>query len=419
MINFQFLLSVLICGVMIQMVFGCTAQDRITGESEITVMIDLSTPDMISEFEIGFTHVHSGWENGHPEAVDRVKRLFTDAKIRYQATHIMGWGVGNPNPQPGVYNWASMDSRMDMIRSMEDAVPIITLCTAPGWMKTSGNDWSMDDRVADEHVDDFAELSRKMALRYPDVEYFQIWNEFKGYRSWDNVVETKNMESFNKMYNAVYNAIREVRPDAKIGGPYIPMEGRDPGTHEHEVIGNWLENTSGADFFTFDGWVEGWPPGGNTEEWMMERTYFFGFLANEFRAMADLPMWATEYYPGRSDNEQFTAANHASTYYHSLKSGTRLAILWGEYRYSVLFSHTSSADGGQPTPHYYVVRDFNQYFGPGIQLYKTESTSDEIEVLASREKIMLINKRPSSVSVNLNGRNHSLEGYEVRVMDTP
>ncbi len=79
----------------------------------------------------------------------------------------------------------------------------------------------MEERVADEHVRDFANLCRAVAQHYPQVEYFQIWNEFKGYWAkggWD-------VERFTLMYNAVYDAVKAVRPDAQIGGPYLSLGG--------------------------------------------------------------------------------------------------------------------------------------------------------------------------------------------------
>ncbi len=59
----------------------------------------------------------------------------------------------------------------------------------------------------------------------------------------------------------------------------------------------------------------------------------------------------------------------------------------------------------------------NQYFGPGASLYQTKSSSDDLEVLASRQKIMLINKHGNAVRVRLEGKDLSLEGYEVRVLN--
>ena len=370
---------------------------------------------LTSRFEIGVTHTHAMWESGHPDAVARVKKRLEEARIRYQNQHIMGWGADNPEPSPGVYNWSSLDHRLELIRSIAGTVPVITFCTAPGWMKTSGKDWNMEERVADEHVQDFANLCRAVALRYPDVEYFQVWNEFKGY--W--IKGGRDVERFTVMYNAVYDAVKTARPEAKIGGPYLPLGGRDLSAKDRQEIDYWRQHSHGSDFFTFDGWLEGWPPGGKTEDWMMGRTRFFGDLVKEFQTMTERPVWISEFYGGRSDNPQFTAANHASCYYHALQSGARLALLWDGVGLGQLFTRTTTAEGGQPTPHYSVVQAFNQHFGPGTQLYQTGSSSDDIEVLASRVKIMLINKRPDAVRVRLEGKELALEGYEVRVLDTP
>ncbi len=383
--------------------------------AEMTVAINYNAPSMVSQMEIGVTHTQAMWENGHPEAVARVKKQLEEGKIRYQNQHIMGWGANNPEPSPGVYNWSSLDRRLELIRSMAKTVPVITFCTAPGWMKASGKDWNMEERVADEHVGDFADLCRAVALRYSDVEYFQIWNEFKGY--W--IKGGRDVERFTVLYNAVYDAVKAARPDAKIGGPYLSMGGRDVGANDRQVIGYWREHSRGADFFTCDGWLEGWPPGGKTEDWMMSRTQFFGDLVKEFQTMTDQPVWISEFYGGRSKNPQFTAANHASCYYHALESGARLALLWDGVGLGQLFTRTQTAEGGQPTPQYSVVQAFNQHFGPGTQLYQTKSSSDDIEVLASRAKIMLINKRPESVTVRLEDKEFSLGGYEVRVLDAP
>lgn len=411
------LFRVLLYTVLFLSVISCDRQERNSDESlDVSVIIDMSAPDMVSNFEIGLTHTHGGWEDGHPDAVARVKGLLEEAKIRYQNTHIMGWGVGNPQPAPDEYSWSSLDSRMDLIRSMNGTIPVITFCTAPGWMKTGGEDWDMEDGVAEEHVEDFANLCREIALRYPDVKYFQVWNEFKGYRAEGG---SKQIERFTTMYNAVYDAVKSARPDAKIGGPYMPKGGSDVSDVHRKDVEYWLENSKGADFFTFDGWLEGWPPGGHTEEWMMSRTDFFGRLTDQFQELTNLPMWISEYYAGRNDSEEFTAANHASTYYHSLKSGARMALLWDGGGLGALFSDTETADGGQPTMHLSVVKIFNEHFGPGTQLYKAELSSDDLEVLASREKILLINKSPEAVSVDLDGQELSLQGYEVRVVDTP
>lgn len=421
MLNFGVFLPLVMNVLMLPLIIGCNQKEQIHKDEDnipvVTVTVDLSSPDIISNFSIGITHTNYMWENGKTSAVALVKKLLEEGGIHYQNEHIMGWGADNPEPTPGNFSWTSLDKRMNLIRSISGTIPIITFCSAPGWMKVKGTDWNMEDRVADEHVADFALLCQKVALRYPDVKYFQVWNEFKGYRSWVGSVETKDYLSFLKMYNAVYDSVKAVRPDAKIGGPYMPMGGNAISESDKMVVDYWLKNCAGADFFTYDGWLEGWPPGGKTEEWMMGRTSYFGDLTKQFSAMTNLPVWISEYYAGSNSSPEFTAINHASTYYHSLISGSHMALLWDPFSYGKLFSKTDVETGGQPTPNYFVVKIFNTYFGPGTQLYMVSSSSADIEVLASREKILLINKRPAAVSVMLNGKPVSLAKYEVKLVD--
>jgi len=371
----------------------------------VTVTIDRNTPYLVSKFEIGATYTHSMWEYGHPTAVARAKQLLVDGNIRYHNIHIMGWGTDNPEPTNDNYNFDSLDERVNFTLSMPGAIPVITFCTAPGWMKVSGEDWNMNDRVATEHFDDFAELCSVIAQRYPQVKHFQVWNELKGF--WDEP------QDYITMYNMVYDAVKAVRPDAIIGGPYT-------GGFDFSFINSWYNQKHGADFICWDEWLQGWPPENNTDEaWQMARTSIFGDEAAQVRTITDLPIWISEYYAGgaegTSSNWDFIAANHASCYYHSLINDTSVALLWGHDSY--LFSSTASPSGGQPTKLYNVVKIFNTHFGPGTQLYSTTSSSEDINVLASETKTLLINKRNSPVTVVVNGTSVNLVAYEVKLLD--
>lgn len=392
-------------------------------EDVITVTVDRSTPDGTSNFSIGVTHTQPKWDNGDPAAVARAKTLLAEG-VKFQNQHLMDWGAENPEPQPGVYNWASLDHRVALMRSM-GATAVITLCTAPGWMKTSGEDfphqtgpasWA-DDRVADNHVDDFVDLCRKVVVRYSDVRYFQVWNEYKGY--WDKASNNWDFVRFTDFYNRLYDAIRALRPDAQIGGPYYPFDGPKP--KDWDVIDYWFEHKHGADFVCFDGWVAGYPPTRDTAEEAkkMTLTDYFGQIARQFRARTQLPIWISEFYGGWSSNPDFTAANHASCYLHALRAGVAVALLWDAelQKWNYLFTSTRTSDGGQPSPHYQVVKLFNTCFGPGTTLFKANSSSPDVEVLASRTKTLLINKRNAKVEVSLDGAPLTLNPYEVRLID--
>ncbi|MGD0124380.1 MAG: hypothetical protein ABSF46_03400 [Terriglobia bacterium] len=407
---------------LIIVLFCCVALP-LRGQQVITVTVDRATTDGTSNFTIGVTHTQPKWENGAPAAVARAKTLLAEG-VKFQNQHLMDWGTENPEPRPGVYNWASLDHRVALMRSM-GATIVITLCTAPGWMKTSGEDfphqtgpdsWA-DDRVADNHVGDFVELARQVALRYSDVKYFQIWNEYKGY--WDKAANNWDFVRFTDFYNRVYDALRAVRPGAQIGGPYYPFDGPKP--RDWEVIDYWFQHKHGADFICFDGWVAGYPPTRAREEEAkkMTLTDYFGRIARQFRARTELPVWISEFYGGWSSNPDFTAANHASCYLHALRSGVAVALLWDAVlaRWNYLFTSTKTPDGGQPSPHYQVVKLFNTSFGPGTELFNATSSSPDVEVLASRFKTLLINKRDAKVDVRLDGAPLTLNPYEVRLVE--
>jgi len=395
----------------------------VLADEVITVNVDRSAPDGNSNFTIGVTHTQPKWENGDPAAVARAKTLLAEG-VRFQNQHLMDWGAENPEPRPGVYNWASLDHRVALMRSM-GATIVITLCTAPGWMKTSGEDfphqtgpdsWA-DDRVADQHVDDFVELARQVVLRYSDVKYFQIWNEYKGY--WDKASNNWDFVRFTDFYNRVYDAIRAVRPDALLGGPYYPFDGPKP--KDWDVLDYWFQHKHGADFACFDGWVAGYPPTRATAEEArkMSLTDYFGQIARQFRARTPLPIWISEFYGGWSSNPQFTAANHASCYLHALRSGVSVVLLWDAeiQRWNYLFTSTKTSEGGRPSPHYQVVKIFNNDFGPGTQLFMATSSAPDVEVLASATKTLLINKRDAEVLVRLDGRDLTMTPYQVRLVD--
>ena len=151
----------------------------------------------------------------------------------------------------------------------------------------------------------------------------------------------------------------------------------------------------------------------------MALTDYFGKIATQFRSRTTLPIWISEFYGGWSSNPQFTAANHASCYLRALESGVSEVLLWDAelQEWNYLFTKTKTAEGGQASPHYRVVNTFNNYFGPGTQLFKATSSSPDVEVLASATKTLLINKRDASVTVRLNGLEVVMSAYEVRLLN--
>jgi len=402
----------------------------------VTISVDRSVPAGVSRFETGVTHTQYSLDSGEadPQAVSRAEALLR-AACRYQNQHIMGWGADNPEPSPGVYQWASLDSRLRLIRFM-GATPVITLCAAPDWMKGGAagrTDWSkIEVAPLPEHFDDFAALAAQVARRYPDVTHFQVWNEFKGlwdaaHNNWDDV-------RYTQLYNKVYDALKAVNPRIQVGGPYLVIEGTgskagDWATEapirarQWAVLTYWLQHKHGADFLVLDrGLIDYHDKTPYSEAQRAVLTHWFGDIARQVRARTSLPLWWAEFY-GAGNTPAAVAAIHASVMLHMLKGGTSVALLWDPMEThevnNALFSEVRQPSGGQPTPYYAAFHAFHAYFGPGTKLVKAASSSPDVEALASRSKIMLINKRPAPVQIVLNGRPLTLAAEEVRLMATP
>ncbi len=399
----------------------------------VTVTVNHDKTLLTSQFKIGTTHTHGFWEYGNNQAVNRVRDLLIEG-IAFQNQHIMGWGVGNPEPEPGNYKWNDLDHRVELMRDIGTPMSI-TFCQAPGWMKGT-DDWDMEQEVLDEYVSDFADLCQRVAERYPDVNYFQVWNELKGY--WSSSLNNWDYQRYTEMYNAVYEAVKSVRPDALIGGPYIVIQGdgaveigktgRDTfvplGGRDRTFLEYWLENKTSADFICMDyGLIDYHDPNNYTHDEQMQLTRFLGKWIRDIRAMTDLPIVISEFYGGADASDpDFTAANHASCYLQALIDGASLALQWNPEQGELdnyLFTDTEASDGGQPAPHYHVVKAINDYFSEGTEILETTSSSEWIEVVASDQKTMLINKKDEPVSVQVNGTLIELDRYKVRVIDTP
>ncbi|TDC25969.1 xylan 1,4-beta-xylosidase [Streptomyces sp. 8K308] len=328
-------------------------------------------PEAAVTFQAGLTHTQQSVD-GDPESRASAEALL-ETVGPLQNQHLMGWGAENPEPEPGVYDWSSLDERIALIERT-GGVPVITLCSAPGWMK-GADDWDMDAAPAPEHYDDFADLAVETARRYPQVRYFQVWNELKGF--WDEERNRWDHEGYTELYNLVYTRLKEHDPDLIVGGPYVSLnvyadpEGMshpsdlsgDWGTVDQrdlDAIQYWLEHNAGADFLAVDGWSrtrDGHHPPAEragdmfraVSEWLVDRS--------------ELPVWWSEFYaPLAPDGYESSPAAIRSVLEGMRDGGASVALWWGPEcdgsGFPCVWTSTRETGGGRPTDYLPVLQEF-------------------------------------------------------------
>ena len=327
--------------------------------------------------ELGVTHTRHSLDNDEPaEARDRGKQILASTDDAYQNHHLMGFGTGNPEPAPGQYDWSSLDRRMQLTEETGGKA-MMTLCCAPDWMKggqPGQTDWGKLEQAPDpEHFGDYAALAAEAVKRYPQVDRVMVWNELKGF--YDDDKKRWGYEAYTDLYNQVYKAVKAVRPDIQVGGPYVVVDsvsGDDPnasdvsgpwGTLDKrplDVLDYWLKNNAGADFVVVDG--------STTNKGVQDAVSPVDVGAQKFGVVQDwisqrtkLPIWWAEFYanvPADAKAGYDTDASAVSTLAALAsmgRSGAGGALLWGpegddDLDYSALWTPSTEADGGQPTP---------------------------------------------------------------------
>jgi hypothetical protein len=412
----------------------------------VTVTIDRAQVEGVSHLRLGVTHTQysaDSWNNR--AAVSRARGVLSDA-APLQNQHIMGWGAGNPEKSPGQYDFSSLDARVALMRAT-GATPVITLCCAPDWMKggqPGATDWSkLAEAPLPSHFADFAALSAAVAQRYRDVRYFQVWNELKGF--WRPSEHRYDYEGYTELYNQVYDAIKAVRPDAQIGGPYPVITSWSPhastssrssvggpyGSLDErplDVITYWLAHKHGADFITLDAGTDnkdGVSTGAYTgvQKFADIASWLRKLPASTYPGARTLPLWWAEWKvetaPVSHDRAYLTSIM-ASGLATTMRSGASVALIWGAQGDAGglgnplgLFTDTRRSSGGAPTPLVDVMRGLRTRFPPGTRLVHASTSSHAVDVLASARNVMLVNQSSHPKSVHLGGKSFRLGRYRV------
>jgi hypothetical protein len=386
----------------------------------------------------GFTHTQYSAGMGEQGATDKVRDSISRQPV-VQAQAIMGWGVDNPEPARDEYNFGSLDQRMDLIRRT-NGTPVITLCCAPDWMKggpQGRTDWSrLEEAPYPRYYDEYAELAVKVARRYPDVRYYAVWNEFKGF--FDERRNRWDAESYTALYNKVYTALKSVNRHIKVGGPYIPMNGYSPewqgppsavrgpwGSVDQRVltaVDYWTKHKKSADFIVVDGSTVSEDRGLRPDEFTaLEK---FSAITRWLRGRADgLPVWWAEWYVAPEHttwSDRRWDAVHTAAMMEFARSGVATALYWNPQRGTpgkcpgCLWS---PGDGGAVTPTLGMLQKFAQWFPPGTKLVDVSARPASVRVLAQKRHMVVVNTRDEPTTATVDGKRLRLSGYKVRWAD--
>ena len=409
----------------------------------------------ISAFRTGVTHTQYSLDPwGNQAAIDNARILLENSTC-FQNQHIMAWGAGNPWPDSAVvdesdWEWESLDRRIDLIRET-NGTPVITFCACPTWMHTPSKngttDWeAIETAPTPAHYNKFAHLCAGVARRYPDVEYFQVWNELKGFylaseNRWD-------YESYTLMYNIIYDSVKAVNGDAKIGGPYITMDSWSTDLISHpselegeygvidqrplDVISYWLEHKHGAELLTVDGGTMNKDSIWITDAFTAAQKYvdIISWIRQQEWGSDTLPVWWCEWYSYPADNAQqddltLNNAVMASCMIETIKAGYANAMIWQPQGDSEgcsfplgIWTDTQITGGGQPTLYYYTQKAFMDFFSKGAVIFNTASSTEDVSVFASEHNTLLVNHLDEPVYVTVNDDVSTiLDAYEVQLSE--
>lgn len=432
-----------------------TTTSKITFDTgnAIEVKVNANKRLFTSHMKLGTTQTHYRWESGSPVAAMSAAQLIKDSSsINNQ--HIVAFGASYLQEKQGAaLNFSSLDNMVNRLKMLGGDY-MLTLCSAPGWMLVSNpkDKYDPESRPKKEYFDEYAEICAQVASRYTQVNKFQVWNEMKGF--WDSSRRWFDYELYTEFYNKIYDAVKNVRPDAKVGGFYMGIRGDnsakllglsgldsfDPAGDNDPLSGTgetcwkslryWLNNKHGADFVCIDKGIQGFRTDAElTDAQALILCQTYESVLSRLCRETNLPIVMSEYYGLRKSRArrnlapEFQGAQFAVIYRYMLsgvKDRDYTALLWMENNNDevCIFTDTAKVSGGKATPWYYTVNGFKQYFCEGNVIVESSSPSDKIQIMASQKKVMLINCTTDVQVVKYANNYYQLKGYEVLFVDT-
>ncbi|MGW0197036.1 GH39 family glycosyl hydrolase [Nonomuraea sp. NPDC003201] len=429
---------VLVAGIMVYASMRSQSRSVFKGEDVATTLPSEPAPQLEQPPALdnwprwGITHTQYSADNEPPQVVEEARGVLGRVPM-LQNQHIMGWGVGNPEPSPGQFNFRDLDRRLKFMASSR-AVPVITLCCAPDWMKggqAGRTDWSKNHTVAPkrEHFDDYAKLAATVAKQYPTVKHYMVWNEFKGF--WDPSTNRWDAEGYTELYNKVYAALKKVNKDIQVGGPYIPIETNSKGGPSElsgpwgtvdqralDAITYWLEHNKGADFVVVDG-ASMTNDRGNVPDDFAAQAKFAAITTWLRQKSKDLPVWWAEWYvePENSGwSEEKRTAVQATALMEFAKSGVTTALYWNPQQKSEgdCAGCLWSPKVGGEMPMAGLLSGFTKWFPAGVRVEPVTTSDPKIKAIGQERQVVMVNTSDREVTATVDGRQVTLKPHEIK-----
>ena len=322
-------------------------------------------------FSFGFDLAKQGpyqLPGNDPGAVASARAVMGSAPM-VVAQQLMGSGVGNPEAWPGTYTFGGVDRGIHLI-TQTGGTPVMALFGAPDWMKgqpPGTTNWALQNVAPlPQYYQDFANLAATVALRYPQVKYFVVWKELQGF--FIKSTGLYDIASYTTMYNDVYAAIKAVRPDAMVGGPYTPLVSWStthgyPGPRPEgpwgyadwnmlQTIPYFLAHATGIDFLALDAPNYTKDKGLLTDPVTSDGKY--AAIDQWVRAQTTIPIWWLESPVGVINPGQMATAARVGALVDMASSGASVGMQWQPQEGAGIngegvWTSTAIPGGGQPT----------------------------------------------------------------------
>ena len=350
--------------------------------------------------------------------------------ISWVGVTLYGDGMSDPEPSPGSYDWSSLDARIHQVSALNMPI-VLKVFNAPGWMKAMDRPMVA---VSPSHIQDFANLAVATAKRYPQIHYFQIWNEMWGYRSstgpWDYA-------GYTDLYNAVYRALKSYNPSLQVGGPYAPFPlatSTQPASsltgpwgsvdqNALDTVTYWLQHKAGADFLVVDGRTD---EPTRIPSQPAAATEVFATITRWIRSQTNLPIWWNEWYaesPQLGPSEWDAVSAEALLQLAS--SGAAFSNLYqAEYVNNLTaFPNLVKRHGIAPTPGLWlhgsstptalapVFQELQGYlYGTSVHLY---SPTSGVEALSNGTHFVAVDVDGAIHTVSIDGQSLTLQPWQI------